>query len=111
MIDERLILYATIIDWQTGERIRRGDRLFNAWTYLAKKIGHKHPSTLHKMCEPSDSSNAAKLGFRDAMIIMAETNDYRLLHYIKKELQKFKEENNQQMMLFDEPLRSLEDIA
>lgn len=112
MIDERRILYAIITDWQTGERIRRDDDpLFDAWEHLAKKIGHKNPSTLRKMCEPRGSDNGAKLGYREAMIIMAETNDYRLLHYMKKELQRMKKEKDLQISFFDEPLRSLEDIA
>lgn len=111
MIDERKILYATITDWQTGERIRRDDWSFDAWDFLAKKIGHKNPSTLRKMTEPRAKGNGAKLGLDDAILIMHETNDYRLLRYVRERLKELKAERSRQITLFDEPLRSPEDLA
>jgi hypothetical protein len=110
MLDYHLILYATIKDFELKERIRRVDLAFNAFAHLASSIGHKNESTLRKMCEPRSSGNGAKLGFEDALVIMAETEDYRLLHYLKEELKRRKQSNRQQLGLFCEPLRTLEDL-
>lgn len=109
MIDERKILFITITDFQNRERVRRDDWAFDAWEYLARKIGHKNPSTLRKMTEPRGSGNGAKLGLAEAIIIMHETEDYRLLRFTKERLAVLKKERQQQITLFDEPLRNLED--
>lgn len=110
MIDERKLLYLTIKDFENGERVRRDDWIFDGWEYLAKKIGHKNPSTLRKMTEPKGRGNGAKLGYADALIIMAETNDYRLLKYAIEQLKSMKRQRQQQITLFDEPYRTLENI-
>lgn len=111
MIDERKILYLTITDFQNAERVRRDDWAFDAWDHLAKRIGHKNPSTLRKMTEPRGHGNGAKLGVEDCLIIMSETNDYRLLKYIIERLKDLKREKQKQITLFDEPYRTLENIG
>ena len=37
------------------------------------------------MCGPKQSRSGAKLGVEDAMILMTEMNDFRLLEFIKEE--------------------------
>ena len=88
--------------------MRRDDWKFDAWEFLAAKIGHKNPSTLRKMTEPRAIGNGAKLGIEDAITIMHVTNDYRLLRYTQERLAALKKEKQQQSTLFDEPIRSLE---
>jgi len=108
MLDYHFILYATIKDFELKQRIEREDLTFDAFAYLAKKIGHKHSGTLRKMCEPRESGHGAKLGFEEAVVIMAETQDYRLLHFAREELKRRQETHRQQLGLFSEPLRTLE---
>jgi hypothetical protein len=86
MLTSQKILYATIIDFQNRTRMSLDDSSFDAFEFLAKKIGHKNPSTLRKMCEPRANGNAAKLGYEDATIIMAECEDYRQFHHLKENL-------------------------
>ena len=107
MITFQKILYATIVDFQQRERMRRDDGAFDAFEFLSNKIGHKNPSTLRKMCEPRQNGNAAKLGYEDATTIMAETEDYRLLYFQKEQLIARKKEKSNQMDLFSQPLTSL----
>lgn len=106
-----LILYATIKDFELKERLKREDYSFDAFAHLAKKIGHKNDSTLRKMCEPRESANGAKLGYEESIIIMAETEDYRLLYFAKEELKRRQQSNKQQLGLFSEPIRSFEDLS
>jgi hypothetical protein len=107
MITSQKILYATIVDFQQRERMKRDDSSFDAFEFLSKKIGHKNPSTLRKMTEPRQNGNAAKLGYEDATIIMAETEDYRLLFFQKEQLIARKKEQTNQIDLFSQPLKSL----
>jgi hypothetical protein len=101
------ILYVTIKGWQLEERMRRDDFAFDAFDYLSKKIGYKNSSILHKMCEPRVSAtNSAKIGVLDVTIIMAETKDYRLLEFIRADLVR-RQEVNEQLNLFSQPLRTL----
>jgi hypothetical protein len=109
MLAPQKILYATIVDFQQRERMRREDPSFDGWEFLSKKIGHKNPSTLRKMCEPRQNGNAAKLGYEDATIVMAETEDYRLFYYLKEDLIQRKKERTTQFNLFSSPMRSLTD--
>jgi hypothetical protein len=81
------ILYATIKTWELRERYLRDDVCFDAFEYLSKKIGHKHPSTLRNMCNPRKSgSNAAKLGFDEAAIIVKLTGDKRLFAFFRDQI-------------------------
>jgi hypothetical protein len=105
--DLPVILYATISTWEIAERIRRRDLAFDAWAHVAKLIGHKNPSTLRKMCEPHGNHYGAKLGFREAVLIMNETKDYRLFHFMKEEMKKMAQHEGDQMDLFAHPIRSL----
>jgi hypothetical protein len=107
MITFQKILYATIVDFQSRMRMQMDDSSFDAFEFLSKKIGHKNPSTLRKMCEPRANGNAAKLGYEEATIIMAETNDYRLLFFQKEQLIARKKEKSNQIDLFSQPLTSL----
>jgi hypothetical protein len=100
------ILYSTIKTWGIEERIRREDKSFDAIEFFSKKIGHKNSSTLRKMCGPESSKNGAKLGVREAIIVMSVTKDYRLLSFIKEELKKL-ETPNAQINLFSQPQRNL----
>lgn len=109
MIELHRILNATIQDFQTAKRL--DDWTFDAFEYLSKKIGHKNPSTLRKMCEPRESRNGAKLGIEDAIIIISETNDYRLLQYVREKLKELRVTKTHQLTLFSEPLRSMEDLS
>lgn len=101
------ILYVTIKNWQLEERMRRDDFTFDAFEYLSKKCGYKNPSLLHKMCEPrSATTNSAKIGVEDALTLMTITKDYRLLEYIRAELVR-RQEMDEQLNLFSQPLRTL----
>jgi hypothetical protein len=109
VIDLHKILYATISEWEIQERLRRDDFTFDAWNYIAEKIGHKNASTLRGMCQPRRrGGNAAKLGLEEAAIIMSITNDYRLLKYVVDEVKRRREQQKEQLNLFSEPLRTLE---
>jgi hypothetical protein len=111
MIDHHTILYGTVAHWELSERLRRDDRTFDAWEFLAHSLGHKSSSTLRNMCLERSTNNAAKLGYDDAMKIMSITNDYRLLYAMKTrliELQRSEVERGKQLNLFSEPIRSLE---
>ncbi len=103
------IVYATITTWEIGERIRREDYLFDAWNYFAGKIGHKNPSTLRKMCQPHEESNAAKLGLEEAIVIMSITHDFRLLRFIINELKSASVPEVRQMDLFSRAVNSIEE--
>jgi len=103
------ILYLTIAEYELHERARRNDFTFSAWKHIAHLIGHKSESTLRKMCEQRSESNAAKLGLEEAFIIMNETRDYRLFVYLRERLKEAKR-NHQQLNMFAEPIRSLEDL-
>lgn len=109
MIEYHLILYATIKDFELKQRVEREDLTFDGFAFLARKIGHKNDGTLRKMCEPRESRNGAKLGYEESIVIMAETQDYRLLHYAREELKRRQQTHRQQLGLFSEPLRTLED--
>ena len=107
------ILYATITQWEFIEQQRREDPTFDGWKFIAEKIGHKSASSLRKMCQERTFNNVAKLGFDDAIIIMSITEDYRLLYAMKSrltELRRSKEERRDQLNLFSEPQRSLEEL-
>ena len=109
MVDLHKILYATISAWELEERLRRDDFTFNAWIFLAEKIGLKHESTLRNMCQPRRcGGNAAKLGVEEAVIIMSITGDYRLLKFVVEEVKRRREQQKEQLNLFSEPLRTLE---
>lgn len=103
------ILYTTITTWEIGERVRRDDYLFDAWFYFAGKIGHKNPSTLRKMCQPHQESNAAKLGLEEAITIMSLTHDFRLLRYIIGELRRASTSEVAQMDLFSRSVNSIDE--
>lgn len=100
------ILYATIVAWQIEQRMRRDDFAFDAFAHLSKKIGYKNSSILYKMCEPRiTGTNSAKIGVLDIIIIMTETKDYRLLEFIRADLVR-RQEMDEQLNLFSQPLRS-----
>lgn len=103
------ILYATITTWEIGERIRREEYLFDAWDYLAGKIGHKNPSTLRKMCQPHEEGNAAKLGLEEAIVIMSVTHDFRLLRFIINELKSASVLRVGQMDLFSRTVDTIDE--
>lgn len=103
-----LILYATIKNFELAERVRREELTFDAFAFLAAKIGHKNPSTLRKMCQPTGNGGGAKLGVHEAAIIMDVTGDYRLLQYLKEELAALKRERTEQIDLFANPLRTID---
>ena len=107
MITADKILYATIKDWQMSERVRRDDFTFDAFDELSRRLGYKNSSILRKMCEPRRSAtNAPKLGVEDAMTIMTITKDFRLLEFIRAELVR-RQESDEQLNLFIQPLRTL----
>ncbi len=108
MTDYRVILYATIAEWELQQRVSRNDPAFDAWQYLAEKCGYKFASALRNMCLQQTVNNKAKLGFETAITIMTETCDYRLYHFIKEQLKEAKR-TRQQIEIFAEPLRDLED--
>ena len=111
MIDHHTILYGIIAQWELAERLRRDDRTFDGWKFLAQALGHKGASTLRNMCLERSTNNSAKLGYDDAIIIMSITNDYRLLHAMKArliELRRSEAERRNQLNLFSEPIRSVE---
>lgn len=101
------ILYVSIKNFELEQRLKRNDFTFDAFEYLCQKLGYKNTSALRKMCEPrSNGSSAAKLGVEDAMILMTEMNDYRLLNFIKEELKRRKTEC-QQIDMFSKPQTEL----
>lgn len=89
--------------WENEQRFVRDDLSFDAYEFLSDKLGHKNSSTLRKMSGPQSSRCGAKLGFNDAMILMDEMNDYRLLEYMKEELKRRKKENEQLNFIFSKP--------
>jgi hypothetical protein len=108
MITLNKILYATIKDFETKRRVELDDFSFDAFEYLSRQIGHKNPSTLRKMCELRDAgSKQAKLGVEDAITIMKETGDYRLLQYITEDLKAEEAKRVRQLNLFSQPIRSI----
>lgn len=111
MTDLHKILYATVSEWELQQRLQRDDFAFNAWKYLAEKIGMKHDSTLRNMCLPRvRGGNAAKLGVEEMVIIASITQDYRLLKYAIEEVKRRREKQKDQLNLFVEPLRNLETL-
>lgn len=106
------ILYATIKNFELEESMRRKDPTFDAFEYLSGQIGHKNPSTLRKMCLPRSQANGAKLGIEDALKIMLLTSDYRLVHWLVKELKSSapKDPNPMQLDLFCQPMRDISNI-
>ncbi len=105
-MDYRLILYATISQYELKERFRRNDLTFDAWYSLSRELGYKSPSSLRKMCEPSSASNTSKLGFEDSMKIMRRCEDYRLLAFLEQELTQ-SQARTAQLDLFFDPLRTI----
>lgn len=89
--------------WENDQRFLRDDFSFDAFDHLAHKLGHKNSSTLRKMCGPDSSRCGAKLGFNDALVLMSEMNDYRLLEYMKSELNNRKKECEQMNLIFSKP--------
>jgi|ERR1051325_2713173 hypothetical protein len=106
-MDLHKILHATISTWEIAERITREDDGFDAWDYIAQKIGHKNPSTLRKMCRPKSLDNNAKLGVEESIIIMAITRDYRLLKYVARQLKAASVADTRQIDLFGQSCRTL----
>ncbi|TAK51476.1 MAG: hypothetical protein EPO24_15930 [Bacteroidetes bacterium] len=103
------LLYTTIKNFELERRIELDDSTFDAFTFLAAKIGHKNPSTLRKMCESRPAgSNAAKLGVEEAIIIMSATHDYRLFRFIEEQLKlKQLQSKTTQLNIFSQPMRVL----
>ena len=102
------ILYLTIKNFELEQQSIPNNWSFDAYEVLSKKCGYKSSSSLRKMCEPKvQGSNAPKLGMHDAMIIMLETNDFRLLKYYSDEIKKQKEPRTNQLNLFASPLREI----
>lgn len=96
------LLYATIMEFQLRERLRRHDYSFDAWAFFTRLLGFKSPSALYKMCE---RGSACRLGFEHALLVMHETDDYRLLHYARSWLRSEAEKRAdayEQVGLFDE---------
>ncbi len=101
------ILYATLKNFELSERMRRDDFSFDVFDYLSEQLGYKHSSILRKMCEArSNGSNAAKLGYEDAIKIMIVTNDYRLLEFMKQTIIEQRQEKKQ-LNLFSQPQTEL----
>lgn len=92
--------------FENDQRFLLNDYSFDAFDFLADKLGHKNSSTLRKISGPHSSRCGAKLGVEDAMILMTEMNDYRLLEYMREEMIRRRKENLQ-MNLFSQPLRTL----
>jgi hypothetical protein len=105
-MDYRLILYATISQYELKERFRRNDLTFDAWHSLSRELGYKSSSSLRKMCEPASASNNSKLGFEDAMKIMRRCEDYRLLAFLEQELLQ-SQARTSQLEIFADPLRTI----
>ncbi len=108
-MDYRLILYATISQYELRERFRRSDLTFDAWYALSRELGYKSSSSLRKMCEPASVSNTSKLGFEDALKIMKRCEDYRLLAYLEQELTA-SQARASQLELFTEPMRTIKGL-
>jgi len=108
MTGYRVILYATVAEWELQQRVSRSDPAFDGWQYLAEKCGFKHASALRNMCLQQTENNKAKLGFETSIKIMIETNDFRLYHYIREQLKEAKR-TQQQIEIFAEPQRDLEE--
>ena len=113
MINHRTILYGMVAQWELKQRLLRQDPTFDGWKELSKELGYKSASTLRNMCLEPSENNHAKLGFDDSIIIQARLDDYRLLHAMKARLAELKcadEERRNQLNLFSEPIRSLEEL-
>jgi hypothetical protein len=89
------LLYTMIKGFENEERFRRDDYSFDAFEFLAEKIGHKNSSTLRKMCGPESSRSGAKLGVNDAIILMTHMNDFRLIDFMREEIAAQKKETEQ----------------
>jgi bacterioferritin (cytochrome b1) len=101
------VLYITIKNWELAESIRRRDKNFDAFKHLSELIGNKNPSTLRKMCNERAHENGAKLGYDEAIAIMAETGDYRLRQYEKEILESKRKHIDGQIDLFASPITDL----
>jgi len=99
MVTLNKLLYTMIKGWENEERFRRDDYSFDAYEHLSSLLGHKNSSTLRKMAGPKSSRGSAKLRFDDAIILMVEMNDFRLVEFMREELQTRKQ-NCLQMNLF-----------
>jgi hypothetical protein len=106
MVTLEKILYTMIKGFENDERFRRDDYAFDAFEFLSDKIGHKNSSTLRKMCGPKSSRAGAKLGIEDAMILMTEMNDFRLLDFMREELKRRKSQCHQ-LDIFSKPQTTL----
>jgi hypothetical protein len=107
MLPLHSILYCTIKHFELRERIRRQDFTFDAFGFVSRKLGHKNPTTLRKMCEPRQG-NTAKLGVEEALIIMNLTGDYRLFAYLVQKMKGAYRERIEQRDLFDEAQEIME---
>lgn len=108
MTSFREILYATVAEWEIQQRMRTNNPSFDAWNHLSKLCGFKHASALRNMCLPKRENNQAKLGFKESIVIMSETRDYRLFHFMREELKAAKRTDSQ-LEIFAEPMRELEE--
>jgi hypothetical protein len=106
MISPDKLLYTMIKSYESEERFRRDDPSFDAFEFLSNKLSHKNSSTLRKIAGPHSSRCGAKLGVEDAIVLMTEMNDYRLIEYIREDCIRRKKETLQ-LNLFSQPLRTL----
>jgi hypothetical protein len=106
MISPDKLPYTMIKAFENERRFALDDSSFDAFEYLSQKLQHKNSSTLRKIAGPHSSRCGAKLGVEDAIILMTEMNDYRLIEYIREDCIRRKKEH-QQLNLFSQPLRTL----
>ncbi|MDP1675682.1 MAG: hypothetical protein Q8L88_02360 [Bacteroidota bacterium] len=107
MITLEKILYTMIKGWENEQRLVRDDYAFDAFEFLSKKLSHKNSSTLRKMCGPKSSRSGAKLGVEDAMILMTEMNDYRVIDFMREDLKCRKQISKQLKLNFSKPQTEL----
>lgn len=109
MTTHQKILYASVKNFELERRLERDDYAFDAFEFLSGKVGHKNSTTLRKMCEVRSESNVAKLGFEEAIILMAEMKDYRLLRFMIEQLRAVHDLASTQQNLFSRPITSLDE--
>ncbi len=96
------ILKIMIENYELKKKYELSDPDFDAWNDIAEHLGLKSTTTLRKWCGPKHSLGNTKMGYDDAIKIMARMNDYRLLDYMKESLIERKNEEKQ-LEIFSKP--------
>lgn len=105
-LSDRQLLKLMIDDYASRIKAETGNMCYDAYEDLSQRLNHKSCSTLRKWAGPESSGANAKMGFKDALILMVAMNDFRLLEYGREWMIEQRQEKKQ-LNLFSQPLRDI----